>query len=183
MRIGVFVSGSGTNLQALIEASAENFFDSEIVLVVSNNKNAYGLTRAKQNNIPTYIVENEVALLDVLKEYEIDLIVLAGYLKILGQDILEAYKNRIINIHPALLPKYGGMGMYGMNVHKAVFNSGDKKSGATVHYVTEEVDNGEEILQFRCNIEDLNSPEEIQERVLILEHQALKTAIKIIEEE
>lgn len=181
-RIAVFASGSGSNLESLISAEKEKFFSSKIALVVSNKKEAYALERAKNHNIKTYFEEGENELLLKLQEEKIDLIVLAGYLKILGKKLLDSYKGRIINIHPSLLPKFGGKGMYGIHVHEAVFAAKEKRSGASVHFVTEEIDGGEIILQASLNIEPLNSPKEIQEAVLILEHQALKTAIKLCEE-
>lgn len=181
-RIAVFASGSGSNLESLISAEKEKFFSSKIALVVSNKKEAYALERAKNHNIKTYLEEGENELLLKLQEEKIDLIVLAGYLKILGKNLLDSYKGRIINIHPSLLPKFGGKGMYGIHVHEAVFAAKEKRSGASVHFVTEEIDGGEIILQASLNIEPLNSPKEIQEAVLILEHQALKTAIKLCEE-
>ena len=181
-RIAVFASGSGSNLESLISAEKEKFFSSKIALVVSNKKEAYALERAKNHNIKTYLEEGENELLLKLQEEKIDLIVLAGYLKILGKNLLDSYEGRIINIHPSLLPKFGGKGMYGIHVHEAVFAAKEKRSGASVHFVTEEIDGGEIILQASLNIEPLNSPKEIQEAVLILEHQALKTAIKLCEE-
>lgn len=181
-RIAVFVSGSGSNLESLIKAQEEKYFSSEICLVVSNKKEAYALERAKNHRINTYVEKDSESLLRVLKEEKIDLIVLAGYLKILGKDLLSAYKGRIINIHPSLLPKFGGKGMYGIHVHEAVFAAKEKRSGASVHFVTEEVDGGKIILQSSLNIEKLTSPEDIQQAVLILEHQALKTAIRLCEE-
>lgn len=181
-RIAVFASGSGSNLEALIQAQRDRYFSSEICLVVSNKKDAFALERARNHGIKTYVEEDSKSLLARLKEEGVDLIVLAGYLKILGQDLLDAYKGRIINIHPSLLPKFGGKGMYGLHVHEAVFAAKEKRSGASVHFVTEEVDGGEIILQSSLNIESLGSPEEIQKAVLILEHQALKTAIRLCEE-
>ena len=181
MKIAVFISGSGTNLQSLLDAEAEGFFKSEIALVVSNRRDAYGLVRAKEAGKATF-VEEDGDLMAVLEENEIDFIVLAGYLKILGKDLLTRYAGRIINIHPALLPKYGGKGMYGLHVHEAVFAHGEKRSGATVHYVTETVDGGAILLQSSVDIEKLTSPEAIQQTVLVLEHQLLKTAIRFCEE-
>lgn len=183
LKIAVLVSGGGTNLQSLIDASIEGYFNSEISLVLSNKSEAYGLERASQAKIPNYVIKNDDEILDLLEKYSIDLVVLAGYLKILGKDFLEKYKNRIINIHPSLLPKFGGKGMYGLNVHKAVHNAGERKSGATVHYVTEEVDGGQIILQKAIDISSCKSPEEIQENILKIEHEILKEAVKKLEEE
>lgn len=181
-KIAVFASGNGSNLEALLQAQKEKYFQSEIVLVVSNKKDAYALKRAKKHRVKTYIEKDVESLLKILEEEGIDLIVLAGYLKILGRDLLQKYQGRIINIHPSLLPKFGGKGMYGIHVHEAVFAAREKRSGVSVHFVTEEIDGGELLLQSSLNIESLNSPEEIQKAVMVLEHGALKTAIKLCEE-
>lgn len=183
LKIAVLVSGGGTNLQSLIDASLEGYFNSEITLVLSNKSDAYGLERASKAKIPNFVIKNDDEILDFLEKYSIDLVVLAGYLKILGKDFLEKYKNKIINIHPSLLPKFGGKGMYGLNVHKSVYHAGEKESGATVHYVTEEVDGGQIILQKAIDISSCKSPEEIQENILKIEHEILKEAVKNLEEE
>ncbi|MDO5037149.1 MAG: phosphoribosylglycinamide formyltransferase [Tissierellia bacterium] len=183
LRIAVFVSGGGTNLQALIDGKREGAFQSDLALVVSNKPEAYGLERARQAGIPTFVEGGDKSLIQALEDHEIDFIVLAGYLKIIGQDLLEKYQGRIINIHPSLLPAYGGMGMYGLRVHEAVFKNGEDFSGATVHFVTEEVDGGHIILQLKTNIRKASSPEAIQKQVLRLEHVALKLALSLIEEE
>ncbi|MCD1146654.1 phosphoribosylglycinamide formyltransferase [Peptoniphilus sp. KCTC 25270] len=182
-RIAVFVSGGGTNLESLLLAQEEGFFQSEIVLVVSNKEDAYALERGRNHGIETYVEKDWDSLESLLKERQVDLIVLAGYLKILGSEILEQYKNRIINIHPSLLPKFGGKGMYGMNVHRSVFEAKEKMSGATVHLVNKEIDGGKILLQTAINIEKCSSPEEIQKAVLYVEHEALKTAIRLYEED
>ncbi len=182
-KIAVFVSGGGTNLQALIDAQKENFFQSELCLVLSNREDAYGLVRARENHIPAFTMKEEEEILQLLREHEIDLIVLAGYLKILGKKLLKTYENRIINIHPSLLPKHGGKGMYGLRVHQDVFACGEIESGATVHFVNEEVDGGKILLQEKIDITDCKTPEEIQQKVLKIEHDILKRAIKKLEEE
>lgn len=182
-RIAVLVSGGGTNLQSLIDARGEGFFRSKIVLVLSNREDAYGLVRARNADIPAYVATREEDLLRLLEEYKVDLIVLAGYLRILGKEFLKVYEGRIINIHPSLLPKHGGMGMYGIHVHEAVFAAGEEVSGASVHYVSEAVDAGEIILQEAVDIRGLSSPQEIQKKVLEVEHRILKQAVKKIEEE
>lgn len=182
-KIAVLVSGGGTNLQALIDAQKEGFFQSKIVLVLSDKEDAYALVRAKENGIDPHIVRSDEEICKLLKRYEIDLIVLAGYLKILGENLLTAYQGRIINIHPSLLPKYGGKGMYGLHVHRAVFEAGETVSGATVHYVNEVIDGGSILLQAEVDISGLSSPEEIQKKVLQVEHTILKKAIRKIEEE
>ncbi|MDD7363578.1 MAG: phosphoribosylglycinamide formyltransferase [Peptoniphilus sp.] len=181
MKIAVFVSGSGTNLQALLDAEASGFFKSEIALVVSNKADAYGLERAKKAGKKTFF-EGDGDLLDVLEDEGIDFIVLAGYLKILGEELLRRYRGRIINIHPSLLPAYGGKGMYGLKVHEAVFDNREQRSGATVHYVNETVDGGKILIQSSIDISRLRSPEEIQQTVIVLEHELLKTAVRFCEE-
>ncbi|MGO3752061.1 MAG: phosphoribosylglycinamide formyltransferase [Peptoniphilaceae bacterium] len=181
MNIAVFISGSGTNLKALIDAKKNGEFKSKLALVVSN-KDAKGLIYAHNAGIDAFVIKNDEDILKKLKAYKIDLIVLAGYLKKVSDVILKNYENKIINIHPSLLPKYGGKGFYGLNVHEAVFENKDKVSGATVHYVNEELDNGDIVLQREVSIEDAKSPSEIQKMVLEIEHVILKDAIKKIEE-
>lgn len=181
LRIALLVSGSGSNLQALIDAQKQDYFLSEIKIVISNKADSFALKRAEDAGIKTYVIKDNKDLRKLLIENDIDLIVLAGYLKIVSEEILEEYENRIINIHPSLLPKYGGRGMYGINVHRAVFESGDKESGATVHKVTNVIDGGEIIMQNKTDISDCKSAEEIQKKVLKIEHQILKNAIKIME--
>lgn len=183
LRIAVLVSGSGSNLQALIDAQKQEYFLSEIKIVISNKPDSFALKRADDAGIKTYVIKDNDDLKKLLIENKIDLVVLAGYLKIVSAEILEEYKNRIINIHPSLLPKYGGRGMYGINVHRSVFESGDKESGATVHKVTNVIDGGEIIIQNKTDITDCKSAEEIQKKVLKIEHEILKKAIKIMESE
>ncbi|MGB4984508.1 MAG: phosphoribosylglycinamide formyltransferase [Erysipelotrichaceae bacterium] len=176
VNIAVFVSGGGSNLQSLID---DKQIKDNIKLVVSNKEAAYGLVRAKDNNIATLVSKDFGEILDVLKGYSIDLVVLAGYLAIIPQHFVDAYPNKIINIHPALLPSFGGKGYYGMNVHKAVYEQGCKVSGPTVHFVTGGVDKGPIILQRSVDISSCGSPEEIQTKVLVLEHQLLPEAVKL----
>jgi len=155
-RIAVFISGGGTNLQSLIDASQQGRLSGDIVLVVSSKGNAYGLERAKNAGIDTFVYklknyagseEAEKDLLEMLEEYGVEFIALAGYLKLIPVSVIKKYRDRITNIHPALLPKYGGKGMYGRHVHEAVLASGDKESGATVHLVDEIYDNGRILVQ------------------------------------
>ncbi|MDO5040559.1 MAG: phosphoribosylglycinamide formyltransferase [Peptoniphilus sp.] len=180
MNIAVLISGTGTNLKALLKAKKNGEFDSSISLIVAN-RNAEGLKYGDEENIDTFVIKNSEELLEKLEEYKIDFIVLAGYLKPIPDFIVKKYKNRIINIHPALLPKYGGKGYYGMRVHEEVFKNKDGISGATVHYVTEEIDKGDIILQREVDISDVKSAQEIKDRVLEIEHKILKDAIKKIE--
>lgn len=179
MRLAVFISGTGSNLKALIDAEKENYFDSQIKLVVSN-KDAKGLDYAREENIPYLISKDEEEILEKLRDKKIDLIVLAGYLPKVTKKIIDKYK--IINIHPSLLPKYGGKGFYGMNVHKAVFENKEKISGVSVHYVNENLDDGDIILQRQVDISKCESAEEIAKTVLEVEHKSLKEVIKQLEE-
>lgn len=185
LKLAVLVSGSGTNLQSLIDAQKEGYFNSEIALVVSNKASAYGLTRAENAGIKALVIKSDKELLDTLLENEIDLIVLAGYLKVISPELINAYENKIINIHPSLLPEYGGHGMYGLYVHENVFADKKDQTGATVHYVTAQVDEGPIIIQKNLTVDydTIKSPEELQKAVLVIEHQILKEAIKIIESE
>ena len=180
VKIAVLISGGGTNLQALIDATIANKLNGEIVLVVSNRKSAFGLTRAQNANIKTLVTKDEEELLKALKENEVELIVLAGYLAIIGEKLIENYKNKIINIHPSLIPSFSGPGFYGIHVHEAAFKRGVKVSGATVHFVSKEVDGGPIILQECIDISSCKSPEEIQKLILDnIEHDLLVKAVKL----
>ena len=180
VKIAVLISGGGTNLQALIDATIANKLNGEIVLVVSNRKSAFGLTRAQNANIKTLVTKDEEELLQALKENEVELIVLAGYLAIIGEKLIENYKNKIINIHPSLIPSFSGPGFYGIHVHEAAFKRGVKVSGATVHFVSTVVDGGPIILQKAIDISDALTPEDIQQKILInVEHKLLVEAIKL----
>lgn len=180
LKIAVFVSGGGTDLQSVIDACQAGKINGEIVLVVSNRKNAYGLTRAKNAGIETAVVKKDDELLaKMLKERNVDLIVLAGYLAILTDVLIDAYPNKIINIHPSLIPSFCGPGFYGMHVHERVLARGVKVTGATVHFVNGEVDGGPIILQEACNIDDLDKAEDIQARVLEIEHRILPKAVAL----
>lgn len=164
LRLAVLISGSGTDLQSIIDH--RNQINGEIALVISNRKNAYGLQRAQDAGIKNLVIKNQDELLNTLKEEKIDFIVLAGYLAILGKELIDTYQNKIINIHPSLIPSFCGPGMYGLHVHEAVLERGVKVSGATVHFVSEEVDGGPIIWQEAVSIANLDTPEDIQKRVL-----------------
>ena len=175
-KIAVLVSGGGTNLQALIDAQQSGIINSgELALVVSNNRSAYALTRAQNAGIKTAVVikkecKNQVdfedRILELLRENEIDMIVLAGFMSILGADFVSEYPERIINVHPSLIPSFCGEGFYGLKVHQAALDYGVKVTGATVHYVNEIPDGGKIILQKAVNIEDGDTPEILQKRVM-----------------
>ena len=147
VRIAVLVSGGGTNLQALIDAVNDNKINGEIVFVASNRMKAYGLERAKNAGIKAMCIKDEALLIEQLEDLNVDLIVLAGYLAILSSDFINKFENRIINIHPSLIPSFCGEGMYGIHVHEAAFARGVKVSGATVHFVSSVVDGGPIIMQ------------------------------------
>jgi len=182
IKISVMVSGGGTNFQALAESVKNGSIENaEIVRLISGSEKAFALQRSKALQIPSKVIKDtkdEAEMLDLLKEAETDLVVLAGYLKILDPEIINAYKKRIINIHPALLPKFGGRDMYGLNVHKSVINAGEKESGSTVHYVDEGVDTGEIILQKKVPVMPGDTPEKLAARVLETEHEILPLAVK-----
>jgi len=178
LNIAVFVSGGGTDLQSVIDACQAGKINGEIKLVLSNRQKAYGLQRARMAGIETAVVKkNDELIVSMLKERHIDLIVLAGYLAILTDTLIDAYPNQIINIHPSLIPSFCGPGMYGMHVHDAVLARGVKVSGATVHFVSSEVDGGPIIKQEACDISDLDHAEDIQARVLEIEHRILPEVV------
>jgi phosphoribosylglycinamide formyltransferase-1 len=180
LNIAVFVSGGGTDLQSIIDEVQKGTINGEIKLVVSNRAKAYGLVRAQNAHIETAVVrKDDQKIIELCKERNIDLIVLAGYLAILTDELIDAYPNQIINIHPSLIPSFCGPGYYGMHVHEEVFNRGVKVSGATVHFVSPVVDGGPIIKQEACDISDLKTPEEIQERVLEIEHRILPEVVRL----
>lgn len=179
LNIAVCVSGGGTDLQSIIDACEAGKINGQIRLVISNRKKAYGLERARLYGIQAEWIKDEDEILKRFEEEKIDVVVLAGYLAIVGDKLIEQYKNRIINIHPSLIPSFCGPGFYGMHVHEAVFKRGVKVSGATVHFVTGEVDGGPIILQRAVDISDLETPEDIQARVLEIEHEILPEAVAL----
>ena len=182
LKVAVFISGGGTDLQSIIDAKNNGEIDIDIKLVVSSKKNAYGLERARKDGIKAEFIRDEDIIIERLKEEEIDLIVLAGYLAIVSKKLIDLYKNRIINIHPSLIPSFCGPGYYGMHVHNEVLKRGVKVSGCTVHFVSEVVDGGPIILQQAVDISDLKTAEEIQQRVLDIEHVLLPKAVGLIAE-
>ena len=173
-RITIFASGEGTNAQHLIDYFKGD--DVVIALIVCNNPNANVLARAEKNNIPSILINKEEfygsdIFLKRLTAEKVHLIVCAGFLWKIPDNILHAFANKIINIHPALLPKFGGKGMYGLNVHRAVIDSGDKESGITIHYLNEHYDEGEIILQKKCEVLKTDTPETLAQKVQRLEHE------------
>ena len=166
-KICVLISGGGTNLQALLDAEKEDRIKSgEIVLVASDNPSAYGLTRAKNSLKETYILNNEADFITELESKQIDMIVLAGFLKILSPEIVKLYENRIINIHPSLIPSFCGKGCYGLHVHERALEYGVKITGATVHFVNEITDGGKIISQKAVEVLENDTPEILQRRVM-----------------
>lgn len=178
LRLAVLISGGGTDLQSIIDEHKKGNINCEIALVISNRKSAYGLERAKHAGIPTACIKDQKELLKKLQDEKIDFIVLAGYLAILQEDLIKAYPNKIINIHPSLIPSFCGPGMYGLHVHEAALAKGVKVSGATVHFVSEEVDGGPIIYQEAVSIADLDTAEAIQKRVLEIEHKILPMVVR-----
>ena len=167
VRTAVLVSGGGTNLQAIIDAVGSGRIKSaEIALVASNKANAYALERAKNAGIPGFVFKDEAELLKKLKEDEIELIVLAGFLKILSADFIRHYENRIINVHPSLIPSFCGKGCYGLHIHEKALDYGVKVTGATVHFVNEIPDGGKIIYQKAVDIREDDTPETLQRRVM-----------------
>ena len=191
-RIAIFVSGGGTDMQSVIDSIKRGEINGKVVLVIASKNGIYAIERAIKENIPYKVFPKENypsldamddEILKVLNEYKIDLIVLAGYLNILTEKLVKSYDRKIINIHPSLIPKHCGKGYYGIRVHKSVIESGDTVSGATVHYVDENADTGEIIMQKTVPVYDTDTPEILQERVLELEHRLLPEAVKKLCEE
>ena len=190
LKISVMVSGGGTNFQAVIDGvSSGQIPDSKIVQVISSSSRAYALERAKKHGIPGFVVssrdypdqaEKADRILQLLKEKETDLIVLAGYMSVIDERIVDAYRGRIINIHPSLIPKYCGKGFYGKKVHEAVIAGGEKVSGATVHFVDEGIDTGTIILQEQVPVLPEDTADDLAARVLVVEHKILTEAIRRI---
>jgi len=185
LALAVFVSGRGSNLRAVLDSPAlKNLI--QVKAVVGDKLYCPAFDIAKNFSIPVYSVGKKEGFISfdeleiILKDFKIDLIVLAGFLKLIPENFVRAFRNKIINIHPALLPSFGGSGMYGMNVHRAVFESSVQVSGASVHFVDETYDTGRIIAQQCVDISDVKSPEEIAERVLSIEHQLLPSVIEKI---
>jgi len=173
-RIAIFASGSGSNAQRIMEHFKRNK-EMEVALVLCNKPDAYVLQRADNFEVPTHVFNREElyhtnSIDNLMKNLEIDLIVLAGFMWLIPERIIQAYSKRIVNIHPALLPKFGGEGMYGKKVHEAVLESGDTETGISIHYVNELFDEGEIIYQSRCLIDSNDDAEKLAYKVHQLEH-------------
>ncbi len=189
IKIAVFVSGGGTNLQAIIDAEKSGILrDGKLALVLSDNPSAYALTRATKAGIKAVVVEKKASqtefeeqISDVLGENGIELIVLAGFLRILGKDFVERYKDRIINVHPSLIPSFCGKGFYGLKVHERALAYGVKVTGATVHFVNEIPDGGQIIMQKAVPVKSGDTPETLQKRVMAeAEHKLLPRAVQSV---
>lgn len=174
-RIAIFASGSGSNAQNINEYFSDNS-DVSISLILANKADAYVLERAKNMNIPSFVFSNKelqstTIVLDKLKEYEIDFIVLAGFLLKVPSSLISTFHNKIVNIHPALLPKFGGKGMYGMHVHQAVVDNKEKETGITIHYVNENYDEGQIIFQSKFNVEENDTADDVASKIHELEYK------------
>ena len=188
VKIGVLISGGGTNLQSIIDNIKNGNIDGEIKLIISNRKEAYGLTRGKDAGIESIYLDRklfnseEEYNLELIKEFKaknVELIVLAGYLKVLSQEFIEEFNRRIINIHPSLIPSFCGKGYYGEKVHQEVLNYGVKITGATVHFVDEGTDTGPIILQEIVYVNSEDTVDTLKEKVLEIEHKLLVQAVKL----
>ena len=185
MNIAVFASGGGTDFQSIIDGVESGLINAKINMLVASKPGIYAIERAKQHGIDSYVFckkeygsgeEMFDKIIELLKKKQTDLIVLAGYLTILSPNIVEAFAGRIINIHPSLLPKFGGVGMYGMKVHEAVIAAGETESGCTVHFVDTGADTGKIIAQAKVKI-DGDTPESLQKKVLEEEHKLLPQVV------
>jgi len=181
-KIALFCSGSGSNAQKIMDyfKGSETL---EVVILMANKEDAFALERAKKMEVPTFVFNrkdfyetNEV--INELKKRGVEWVILAGFLWLIPESLIENFPNRIINIHPALLPKFGGKGMYGMNVHKAVVAANEIESGITIHYVNKNYDEGEFIFQVSCSIDANDSPEDVAKKILQLEHEHFPKVIE-----
>ena len=186
-KIAVFVSGGGSNFKAIHRQTIQGNILGKIVMVFSNNPNCGAIKFAEENSIPIFIINatrypnahtRDEFLLETCLTAEIDLICLAGFMKMLPQNIVKQYEYRILNIHPGLLPEFGGKGFYGTRVHEAVINTGKRESGATVHFVDEIYDHGPIILQKKVEVMETDTPESLAARVLKLEHELFPEVVK-----
>lgn len=181
-KIAIFASGAGTNAQNVIEYFQDHKTVT-VALVLSNRKDAYVLDRAANLGVPAFVFTREEfyeteVVMDRLQDNQVDFIVLAGFLWLIPEKLLKCYSGRMINIHPALLPKYGGKGMYGRYVHEAVINNKERESGISIHYVNEKYDEGEIIFQARCPVKNEDTPESLAERVHQLEYEHFPKVIE-----
>jgi phosphoribosylglycinamide formyltransferase-1 len=187
LNLGFLASHGGSNMQAIIENVKNGKLSANLCAMVSNNKKSFALERAKKENIPCFVINDithsnktDEEIVRIFKTYNVDTVILAGYMKIVSKYLIDNFNGRILNIHPALLPKFGGKGMYGMNVHKAVIEAKETISGATIHLVNTEYDSGKILQQMKVPVIPDDTPETLAERVLNIEHQLYTdTLIKI----
>ncbi len=189
LNLGFLCSHGGSNMQAIVDNVLNKNLNAKLAAVISNNSNSFALERAKKANIPAFHISNKThnspdsKIIEIFKKYEANTLILAGYMKRVSPELINAFSGRVLNIHPALLPKFGGEGMFGQNVHKAVLASGDKISGATIHLVTPNYDDGRILNQMTVPVLDGDTSETLAERVLQIEHILYTdTLIKISEE-
>ncbi|HHW03036.1 MAG TPA: phosphoribosylglycinamide formyltransferase [Thermoanaerobacterales bacterium] len=191
LKLGVLVSGGGTNLQSIIDNIESGYLPAKIAVVISSKEGAYALERAKKHRIPAYVVKRkdfdsqekyEDEMIELLRRHQVELVVLAGFLKVLSPHFVRAFPNRIMNIHPSLIPSFCGRGFYGEKVHEAVLNYGAKITGVTVHFVDEGTDTGPIILQRAVPVKDDDTPDTLAARVLKEEHKIYSEAIKLYAE-
>ncbi|MDD6796308.1 MAG: phosphoribosylglycinamide formyltransferase [Clostridiaceae bacterium] len=187
-KIAVLASGGGTDFQSIIDAIEDKKINAKIEMLIASKDNVYAIERAKNHNIAYHVVsrkeygkEQSNKILELLQG-KVDLIVLAGYLSILDGEILKVFKNRIINIHPSLIPSFCGDGMYGLKVHEAAIKKGVRFSGCTVHFVNDEVDGGNIILQEVVKVDFEDDAESLQKKILVKEHELLPKVVKLISE-
>jgi phosphoribosylglycinamide formyltransferase 1 len=190
LNLCVLASGRGSNLKSIIRSQKSGKINSKVALVISNNSNSNALNIARKNEIPAFhlsqkqfVTEQDYVnrFIGLLKEHKIDMIILAGYMKLIPLEIVRAYKNRILNIHPALIPSFCGTGLYGLKVHQAILDYGAKVTGVTIHIVDEQYDTGPIVLQKTVLVKDNDTAVTLQKRVLRLEHKIYPEAIRLFE--
>lgn len=185
-RIGILSSHNGSGFDAIQEACKSKILNAQVVLVISNNSTAKVLEKASSNDIPNFIVntkkypdENlDKKITNLMNEFKVDYIFLSGYMKKIEQNLVRTFENRILNSHPALLPKFGGAGMYGINVHKAVYEAKEKETGCTIHFVNENYDEGKIVLQNKVEVKENSSVEDIENSVKALEAKSIVQAFE-----
>ena len=190
-KLGILVSGRGSNMTAIIDACERGYLLANVEIVISDNPDAEALIIAKERKISTIHFDTPVcknlrsldtSICEVLRNYEVDFVLLAGYMKMVGSLVLSAFEGKILNVHPSLLPKHGGQGMYGINVHRAVIDAGEKKSGATIHLVNSDYDKGKILGQNSVIVDKDDTPDSLAKKVLKIEHSLyVETLKKIIE--
>lgn len=178
VKFGVLISGGGTNLQTVIDHCESGDIHGEVAAVISNRADAYGLTRAANHQIRHYVSQDSDDILELLIQHDVDYVLLLGYLQKVPASIIQAYPEKILNIHPSLIPAFAGKGYYGMRVHQAAIDRGVKYSGATVHVVNEIYDDGPIVCQGMVEVSEDDTPESLQAKVLEVEHKILVEAIK-----